>query len=193
MALLNEEVPQVLSGGWEHLTGPLRDLFAADLRGVVYPIIGVLSALLLLVFRRARPVAITFFTLLFSFASLMAVMQIIGVTWNLFNLAAVPLLLGLGLDYSIHMNLAAGRSARGDHCADRRVARALLVCSLSSAIGFASLTWSTHPGLTSLGIICSIGIVITMLTATFLVPAILCLSKGRKSEEIGTIGAPISR
>ena len=173
MASLRSSVPEVLSGGWEHMTTPLRKLFSSDLRGVVFPIVGILIAILLLVFRRPIHVASTFFTLVFSFFSLMAVMSLLDVPWTLFNLAAVPLLLGLGLDYSIHMNLAASRETGGHPCADRRVAKALMVCSLSSAIGFASLTWTTYPGLSSLGIICSTGIIITMLTATFLVPAIV--------------------
>ena len=102
----------------------------------------------------------------------MALMRLMGVDWNMFNLMGVPLLLGLGLDYSIHMNLAAARASCGDQGADRRVARALLVCSLSSAVGFATLVFSHHPGLSSLGIICSLGIMLTMITAVFIVPGL---------------------
>ncbi|MEM0969773.1 MAG: hypothetical protein AAGJ31_10515, partial [Verrucomicrobiota bacterium] len=50
------------------------------------------------------------------------------------------------------------------------IGKALLVCGTSSAIGFASLFWSTNPSLRSLGQICALGILGSLFTAVVLLP-----------------------
>ena len=86
------------------------------------------------------------------------------------NIAAVPLLLGIGLDYSIHVILSLRRSH--GHVIELRhnIGRALLLCGTTTAVGFGSLRWARHGGLPQLGEVCAIGILITMFTAIFLLP-----------------------
>ncbi|MEM7384768.1 MAG: DUF1553 domain-containing protein, partial [Verrucomicrobiota bacterium] len=52
----------------------------------------------------------------------------------------------------------------------RNIGWALLLCGISTAIGFSSLMWAKHGGLPSLGVVCALGIVLTMFTAVFLRP-----------------------
>ncbi len=156
--------------GWEFLGPSILGLLAHDFKYVVLPTAGFLLIMLLVVFRSVKGVCLSICMLLFSAAILLAVMRLLGIEWNVVNVAAIPLLLGLGLDYSIHVILALRRT-HGDIIAVRRnIGRALLMCGVTTAIGFASLKWARHGGLPMLGELCALGILITMFTAVFLLP-----------------------
>jgi hypothetical protein len=78
-------------------------------------------------------------------------MGLLGWSWNLLNLMAIPLLLGTGVDYGIFMQLALRRH-RGDVPAVfRAVGRALLLCGTTGMAGFGCLGMSYNPGIASLG------------------------------------------
>jgi predicted RND superfamily exporter protein len=71
---------------------------------------------------------------------------------KLFAIAALPLLLGLSIDYGIFMVYGCRRNS----CAQSR--QAVFLSSLTTLAGFGSLILASHPALNSLGIIVSIGI-----------------------------------
>lgn len=109
-------------------------------------------------------------TLAFSGLALAMIMSLAGWSWNLLNLMALPLLLGAGVDYSIHMQLGLRRHG-GDLAVTRRsVGRALLLCAGTTVAGFASNIWSSNAGLTSLGLVCATGIACAYLTTNYLLP-----------------------
>src|SRR5688572_32672143 len=93
-----------------------------------------------------------------------------GWSWNLLNLMALPLLLGAGVDYSIHMQLALRR--HGGNIAETRagVGRALFVCAGTTVAGFGSNIWSSNGSLVSLGQVCAAGVVFAYLTSVYLLP-----------------------
>ena len=161
----------VYPAGWDLLRPAIVRIMAHELYWVVIPMSIILLAMLWLAFRRLRRVALSIAALAFSFTVLLAVMSWIGAQWNLMNLASIPLLLGAGLDYSIHMQLALRRLAGDAAEARRTIGRALILCGLSTATGFGTLVNSSNAGLASLGLVCSIGILITMLTCVLLLPA----------------------
>jgi KDO2-lipid IV(A) lauroyltransferase len=83
---------------------------------------------------------------------------------------ALPLLMGVGVDYCIHTLLALRRH-HGDLDKTRRsVGRALFLCAATTATGFGSLSFSNNAGLASLGQVCATGVGISYLVATFLLP-----------------------
>jgi predicted RND superfamily exporter protein len=97
-------------------------------------------------------------------------MRLAGWEWNLMNLMAIPLLVGAGLDYSIHVQLALDRH-NGDISEMRRsVGRALFLCAATTCTGFGSLAWAGNPGLASLGMVCASGIFSAYLVAVWLLP-----------------------
>ena len=162
--------PRVTLLGWDNLGPALQRLYQHDSRLVVLPSIGVLFVVLFLVFRSVKAVGLSVLTLGLSCIMLLALMRGLGMAWNQINLMAVPLLLGAGLDYNIHIQLALRRSGGNLDVVGRTTGKALVVCGLSTAAGFASLGWSHHPGLASLGQTCALGIVCTMFVAVMLLP-----------------------
>src|SRR5207244_9951877 len=117
-----------------------------------------------LAFRNLGEVMLSLLTLLFSGVCLLTVMRLSGWSWNLLNLMALPLFLGAGVDYSIHMQLALRRHHGDLRQAHRAVGRALWLCGGTTVAGFGSNAWASNAGMASLGKICAVGIASVMLT-----------------------------
>jgi predicted exporter len=158
--------------GWSLLKPAIRPLVRRDFLRVFLPMLGLMVAMLTLVFRDFRDVATALLAMALSALLLLATMRLIGLEWNFLNIAATPLLLGTGLDYLIHILLSLRRH-RGDR---RRVwhgtGKAVVFCGASTAIGFGSLAFASIDALASLGLVAVTGILITTVVAVVLVPAL---------------------
>ena len=94
----------------------------------------------------------------------------LGIGWNFVNLGALLLALGAGLDYSIHMLYAFREHPDDPARACNTTGTALLVCALSTVVGFGSLAFASNLGLASLGLVCALAMAINALTTLFLLP-----------------------
>jgi predicted RND superfamily exporter protein len=160
----------VLLSGWELLGTTVFETVVRELPRVLLPIFLLVVLSLWLAFRHWRDVALSLLTLAFSGLLLGAIMVVLRWEWNLLNLMALPLLLGMGVDFSIHIQLALRRH-QGDLLAVRRsVGRALLLAGATTVAGFASLAFSTNAGMASLGKVCALGIALALLVAVYLLP-----------------------
>jgi predicted RND superfamily exporter protein len=160
----------VIVSGWEFLGPAIFDLVMKDFPRVIIPIALLVVISLWLAFRNFREVLLSLATLVFSAVALQAIMDLAGWRWNLLNIMALPLLLGMGVDYAIHMQLAL-RRYKGDLAMVRKsVGRALLLAGSTTVVGFGSLSFSTNAGMASLGRICALGIVLALVTAVYLLP-----------------------
>ena len=160
----------VLISGWEFLGPTIFELVAREFPRVIIPIAVLVLVSLWLAFRRFTDVLLSVATLAFSAVALQAIMDLAGWRWNLMNLMALPLLLGMGVDYSIHIQLALRRHS-GDLVAVRKsVGRALLLAGTTTVVGFGSLSFSTNAGMASLGKVCGLGIGLALITAVYLLP-----------------------
>jgi predicted RND superfamily exporter protein len=156
--------------GWDFLGPEIRPVLLHDVKQVVIPTAIILLVLLTIVFRSIKGVCLSVILLVSSAMALMAIMRLIDIDWNIVNIGAIPLLLGLGLDYSIHVILALRRTHGNVASIRTNIGRALMLCGTTTAVGFGSLMSARYGGLPQLGQLCAIGILITMITAIFLVP-----------------------
>jgi predicted exporter/lauroyl/myristoyl acyltransferase len=172
--------PQRWLTNWEWLGGEAFDRVKSRLGRVTWPMVVLVLGSLGLAFRRPGEVILSVCALGLSGLCLLAAMGLLGWSWNLLNLMAIPLLLGTGVDYGIFMQLALRRH-RGDVPAVwRSVGRALLLCGTTGMAGFGCLGMSYNPGIASLGRVCALGIACNMAVAILLLPAWwLCLEKRR--------------
>jgi len=108
--------------------------------------------------------------LLASLASLNAIMVLTGLSWNLLNGIAFPLLVGLGIDYGIHLIFALRRQRIKPKSLWRGVGLGIAFCGMSSAIGFGSLGLASNELLKSLGTISVIGIAFTSALSLLVIP-----------------------
>jgi len=159
-----------LVAGWEVLSGALTRLAQDDLRRLLPPVAGLLLLSLALVFRDWRDVLLAALALGTGVAALMATMRLCGLSWNLASLAAVPLLLGTGIDYSIHILLALRRSDNAIREMRAGTGRAVFFAGMTTVIGFSSLIFANNRGLAALGLACCAGVLWVLLIALWLLP-----------------------
>lgn len=161
----------VILTGWELLGSEVFSVVKKNL----WLIFGLMSVLVLLclsfAFRRVLPVILSLCSVVVSAFLLLMVMWLAGWDWNLMNLMAIPLLVGAGLDYSIHVQLALDRHGGSVREMRATVGRALSLCAATTFTGFGSLAWAGNPGLGTLGKVCAAGIASAYIVAVWLLPA----------------------
>lgn len=170
-ALRQRQNPDFRITGWAILTSALMERTRGDLVRGAIPAGVLLLAMLFATYRgRVRDTLLSVGCLVFSGLVLMAVTRLFGWSWNYFNLAAVPILMGTGVGYSIHMILALRRHGGDLREVRASIGKALWFCGPTTAVGFGSLAGSSSNGLSSLGMVCGVGIVINLLVAMCLLP-----------------------
>ena len=94
---------------------------------------------------------------------ILALLHAAGVSLSLFHLIALVLAAGLGLDYALFFEHAAD-----DPAEQRRTLHAVIVCSLSTLMVFALLSFSTLPVLRAIGVTVAAGVVSNFILALLL-------------------------
>ncbi|MBN8418139.1 MAG: MMPL family transporter [Verrucomicrobia bacterium] len=172
-----EKIPGAHPAGWAFLRNSLEPLLKREILHVCVPTVVIACVLFLLVFHGWRERIFAFFTLAASGWILLGGMSAWGLTWNLMSVGAVPLCLGLGLDFTIHVM----HSLREPGITRERVAslgRSLAYCGLSTGLGFGALAMGSNRGLITLGMTAMIGVLTVLITAAFALPWIWFRRKG---------------
>lgn len=166
-----EKTPGAHAAGWAFLRTSLEPLLKAEILRVCVPTVVIAGILFLLVFHGWRERVFAFLTLAASGWILLGGMSAWGLTWNLMSVAAVPLCLGLGLDFTIHVM----HSLREPGMTRERVAslgRSLAYCGLSTGLGFGALAAGSNRGLITLGMTAMIGVLTVLIAAAFALPRV---------------------
>jgi predicted RND superfamily exporter protein len=106
-------------------------------------------------------------------------MNILHVDINMVNIIAVPLILGIGIDDAVHI-IHRYRIEGGGGKIDKvfsTTGRAILLTSLTTIAAFGSFLFSLYRGLSTTGIILSIGIAVCFVTSVCFLPALLRLAE----------------
>jgi len=121
------------------------------------------------------------------------VLGILDLPLNPANMIALPLMLGLGVDYGIHI-VHDFREQRGPYKMSPSTAVAVLVDSLTTIVGFGALMIADHQGLQSLGRVLTIGVSCCLFTSLVMLPALLTwCTKGRTDEAAAATPPPLPR
>jgi hypothetical protein len=99
----------------------------------------------------------------------------LGSKLSFFNIPALPLILGLGIDYSIHIYYRMRESGMNIVKVISSTGKAVLLTTLTTLAAFGSMAMSAHPGLQILGRITSLGLVLAFLSSIFIVPTLVKL------------------
>lgn len=138
--------------------------------------VGALLVLLILALdlRNVAHIALALVPVMLGVAWLVGLMRVLGLNFNLANLVAIPLILGVGIDNGVHM---VHRFRREGHAGITTVlshtGRAILVASLTTMVGFGSLGLAAHRGMASLGILLFLGVGASMIAAIAVLPNLL--------------------
>ena len=131
----------------------------------------VISIFLLLALRDIKASIIALSPLILAGLITTGCMVLFGIQFNFANVIALPLLLGIGVDNSIHMvqrskNMNTGELLRSS------TARGVLFSSLTTLCGFGNLMFSSHPGTASMGAVLSIGVVASIICTLVFLPSL---------------------
>jgi len=134
--------------------------------------------------RSVRGTFICFLSLLISVVSTLSIMSIIGMKFNVVNVVAFPLIIGLGIDYSIHTFYRIVYGEKGNIVnAISSTGKAVLLTTLTTLIAFASFLLSIHPGFKDFGILVSIGIFLSFVSSLFIIPSLVKILYKTKKEK----------
>jgi predicted RND superfamily exporter protein len=104
---------------------------------------------------------------------MIALCALMGLKINFLDFVALPITLGLGIDYAINV---ADRATRTDPLvALRTTGGSVLVCSLTTCIGYLSLFASENLAIRGFGLASLIGEITCMIAAFVIVPALCAL------------------
>ncbi len=105
---------------------------------------------------------------------------------NFMNLVVFTMVLGIGVDYGVHI-LHRARSGAADRLATEvtEVGKGVVVAALTTLMGFGSLVLSGYPGLRSMGAVALMGVGFSFLISLTLVPVLFRWLFCRESSESG--------
>jgi hypothetical protein len=167
-----------------NVTGPPVAFFETSrlmkegyLRAGLYALVAI-CLLVLYDFRRFAPAGLALLPLAVGTLWTIGVMGLLGLQFNLANLIILPLIIGIGVSSGIHIlhrHLEEGPDA-GPVMA-RSTGRAVVLSSITTALGFGALTVANHQGIHSLGLLLTIGVSCNLLAAVLVLPSILALDR----------------
>ena len=123
----------------------------------------------------------------FSLVLTFGVFGLVQPELTLLSIAIVALLIGLGVDYSIHyLNRFAEEKTVEDKIGRvektlRLTGKAVFLSTVTTVIGFGSLMLSSMPPIVSFGFGCVMGILFCFISATILVPCLAVILKFEKN------------
>ncbi len=106
-----------------------------------------------------------------SVSAMLAILAVCGMRINFFNMTVFPLLVGLGINYGIHILHRYHEEGVPATRAVWRLAPSVGSAAATTAGGFAGLLIARHPGLWSMGFTGGVGIALTVASCLIFLPA----------------------
>ncbi len=163
-----------------NITGPSPQIYRSGLLiKESYQFAGLLALLVVFVlvyldFRRLIDALLTLIPVTIGFAATFGIMWCLGIQINPANIIVLPLMFGIGVDAGVHM------IHRFRHSPDAQplglaagTGKGITITNLATVLGFATLIFARHRGVSSLGFVLTTGIALTTLACWFVMPAVL--------------------
>jgi predicted RND superfamily exporter protein len=129
---------------------------------------------LLILLRSVKYTVLVLIPLLLSSLFTSAFTVLLNVPFNFVNIIALPLLLGLGIDSSLHMvHRSLNNEVVSEVLIHTSTARAIFYSALTALVDFASLMLSSHQGTASMGILLTVALAFTLICTLVILPTLL--------------------
>ena len=136
-------------------------------------LLGITIALLILL-RSVKYTLLVLAPLLLSSLFTAAFTVLLGIPFNFANVIALPLLLGIGIDSSLHMvHRSINNELVSEILIHTSTARAIFYSALTALVDFASLMFSSHQGTASMGVLLTVGLALTLICTLVILPVLL--------------------
>ena len=165
------------------LEGTLHALLSRDTVRVSLASALAVALLLAVYYRRWRPWLAVMLPLTLAWVLFAAALGALDLPLNLYNLLAVPLVIGYGIDDHIFLvHRYEAEPTRGAGHVLATTGRAIVLTSLSTMAGFAGLAVARFDGLRLLGLSGALAVLLCLLAAFAVLPALLTLLIAPKSK-----------
>ncbi len=114
---------------------------------------------------------------------MLAVSAVVGLKINFLDFVALPITIGIGIDYAVNIVARARQDGidRGREVLASTGA-AVILCSYTTTVGYGSLLLSQNLGIRSFGIAAMLGEITCLVVALYVAPALLWLLRPRAAE-----------
>jgi hopanoid biosynthesis associated RND transporter like protein HpnN len=157
-------------------------------QAAIYSLV-VILAVLWLDFRSITHSLLAALPLALGMAQTLGLMGLVGIDLNPANLIGIPLILGIAVDYGVHI-VHDSLERPGPYRISASTANSVLVDALTTILGFGALMVASHKGLESLGRVLTIGVTTCTLTSLIFLPAVLALVRPGRTEDDGAAEDP---
>jgi hypothetical protein len=147
-------------------------LLKASYEKAAWYALGAIVLLVLIHFRSVICVILALLPVAIGSLWMIGIMGIFGVPFNPANIMTLPLVIGIGVTNGIHI-LNRFAEEQNPAVLAKSTGKAVLVSGLTTIAGFGSLISAKHQGISSLGIVMSVGITTCMVAALAFLPALL--------------------
>jgi len=153
----------------------LRSSLEEDFQRFLLTASVVVVIVLAVTLRRLSQIVLCLLPAVTGLAVMLAVMGLLGMKVNMFNIAASVLVMGLSIDYGVFI-------VRRPPGQDGAAEQAVVTSALTTLCGFGALSLARHPAMFSLGITVVLGIIPAMVCALLVIPAIQRRTAGELKE-----------
>jgi len=149
-------------------------------KGKFAVLLGIISIFIFLFidFRSIKDTLLAMIPLVIGVLWMIGFIWAFGLSFNMMNFMALPLIIGIGIDDGVHIlhryNLEGRMSLEQ---VMRFTGRAILLTSLTTSIGFGSMALGTHRGMASMGLVLVIGVLSCFVTSAFVLTSLISLKK----------------
>lgn len=167
---------EILPVSWVALKTELNATSSRDLKQLGGWALAAIVILCALAQRSLRMVLLNFAALSLSLLLLAALLTLTGTQFNALSLLCVPLLLGLVVDYSLHVLMALEHDGGDFHKLYAHIGAPILLTGLASCIGFGAPMLTSQPALQNFGLVMDLGILSAVFSCLFLLPVLARLT-----------------
>jgi len=143
---------------------------------------------ILIASRSAKAFLVAALPLLVGGSGMLAVVKLLGIRFSYANIIALPLVMGLAVDYGIwYAHRWREAPAGGAWAAALTAGRAILLAALTTLAGLGMMILASYRGVATMGLTLTIGLLCCLFTALFVSPAAADLFRAPSSRDAGNM------
>ena len=143
---------------------------------------GVVLVLVFLLFRRIQDVLLTLLPLATGILWMFGALGFFKIQLNPANIVTLPMILGIGVAFGVYV-VARYREEGKVRIFESSTGKAVVLSALTTLFGFGSMLIGEYRGLVSLGMVMSLGVLCTLISAVVILPQILSLMDRASGED----------
>jgi hypothetical protein len=176
----------VVGSGSAVIFADMLDAVARDVpRSIVLSLVLALGVVVFTFRRQPSELVVVVLSLWTGIAVVAAYLYFANIKINFLNFAALPVTFGIGVDYAINVAQRHAEDGRKDIAATLRTSGgAVVLCSLTTLLGYLALVGSHNHAIRTLGSIAAVGEVGCLLGAVVVLPALYAISARRVAQSV---------